>query len=163
MATNWSQSLSRLYNDDPFIKLKNTQSTLPYSYLTNFNYQSGCNESMLPKTSECKPFHIGANTIDADSSLRWKPTHLGSVEYGRVNTELVNRSAYKAGGEGRFDSASVDVETRLLAPESQHSRERTISEKSYIPLRFDIQNCKLAAENYLRGGVQTRCASVNLN
>ena len=163
MAVNWSQSLSRLYNDDPFIKLKNTQSTLPYSYLTNFNYQSGCNESMLPKTSECKPFHIGANTIDADSSLRWKLTHAGSVEYGRVNTELVNRSAYKAGGEGRFDSASVDVETRLLAPESQHSRERTISEKSYIPLRFDIQNCKLAAENYLRGGVQTRCASVNLN
>ena len=160
---NWSQTLSRLYDDSPFIKYQNMQSTLPYSYLTNFNYQAGCNTGMLPRTSECRPFFIGANTIDGDSSLREKLTHAGSVEYGRVNTELVNRSAYKARGEGRFDGASVDIETALLAPESQHSRERVISEKSYIPLMFYQQNCKLAAENYLRGGVTTRCQAVNLN
>jgi hypothetical protein len=158
--SSWANNLSKIYDDSEYIKTLNIQSTLPYAYRVNLNAGAACKVDMLPQTSECRGFFVGAKTIDNSSMLRPKPTHLGEVSYRHPQTGLVSHAAYKAAGEGRFSSQQVDVESALIQPGSVHSRGRTLSEVDYQ--RFDYNGCPNAAENYRRGGVDTRLNNVQV-
>lgn len=149
--------LSRASDDACYLRHKTRESMRPMQYVMSQQYPATC-PGNLPLTTECRGFHQGPASIDAASTYR-NGTQLYNAEqdFKRPPTELIERSAFLAGGEGRFSSAAIDTESALLAPppSGPNCRRRQTEEKEWA--RWDMLPCsQIAVEPFRRAGETTR-------
>lgn len=150
--------LSRASDDQCYLRFKAQESMRPMAYQMSQQFPAACPGS-LPLTSECKGFYQSPNTIDDRSTYRIgvQSYNLGQ-NFGRPPTELIERSTFRAGGEGRFSDAAIITESALLAPPmsiDSTCRRRAIAERTW-PTEQYLPCAQTVVEPFNRAGMATR-------
>ncbi len=125
--------LSRASDDACYLRFKTAESMGPFLYRTSEQMAASCPPS-LPLTSECRGFYQGPASIDAASTYRnGAQVYNLANDYGRPQTELIERSTFRAAGEGRFSQQAVDLESSLKAPSPANltCKKRQVEEREW--------------------------------
>jgi hypothetical protein len=150
--------LTRASDDQCYLKFKARESMGPMLYSMTQQYPATCPPD-LPLTSECKGFHVGPAGINDQTTYRLgvQNYNLGQ-DFGRPATQLMERSTYRAGGEGRFSDTAIVTESALQAPAmsvDSTCRRRLTEERMWATWQY-LPCPNTVVEPFNRAGLATR-------